>query len=280
MPKPALSPAAWRSASCVASGLSRTGISGRTDASLRTGGDRDAMTLDHDSLHELWRMQLLDELRRRRVALEYQPQLDPEGRRRPALDVLIASVEDVERGALEELNGKEEAPTGGPPRKGGVMRSSILVAYASKKGSTAEVATFVGKRLREHGLVADVRKAGEVEDITFYDGVVLGGSLYFGRWHSDATSFLKRFQERPLAVFALGPKTASEHDLAEARAQLERALGDAEPATVAVFGGVIDPKKLRFPFNRLPASDARDWTAIAAWADEVASLVARQEVAV
>jgi menaquinone-dependent protoporphyrinogen oxidase len=162
------------------------------------------------------------------------------------------------------------------------MRPSILVAHASKRGSTEEVATFIGKRLREQGLVADVRRAAEVEDLAFYDGVVLGGSLYFGRWHDDARAFLSRFgtalAARPLAVFALGPKTASEDDLAESRAQLDRALGDAEPSTVAVFGGVIDPAKLRFPFNRMPASDARDWAAIAAWADEVASLVARTEV--
>jgi menaquinone-dependent protoporphyrinogen oxidase len=242
------------------------------------------MTLDVDSLHELWRLQLLDELRRRRVALDYEPQLDPEGQRRAALATLIASFEDAEVEALEELNGKEEAPAGARQRKGGVMRASILVAYASKKGSTAEVATFVGRRLRAQGLVADVRRAAEVEDLAFYDGVVLGGSLYFGRWHEDARAFLSRFgtalAERPLAVFALGPKTASPDDLADSRAQLERALGDAEPSTVAVFGGVVDPAKLRFPFNRMPASDARDWTAIAAWADEVASLVARAEVTI
>jgi menaquinone-dependent protoporphyrinogen oxidase len=164
------------------------------------------------------------------------------------------------------------------------MRPSILVAYASKKGSTAEVATFVGKRLRERGLVADVRRAAEVEDVAFYDGVVLGGSLYFGRWHDDARAFLNRFRtalaDRPLAAFALGPKTASPQDLADSGAQLDRALADARPTTLAVFGGVIDPAKLRFPFNRMPASDARDWTAIAVWADEVASLVARQEVMV
>jgi menaquinone-dependent protoporphyrinogen oxidase len=164
------------------------------------------------------------------------------------------------------------------------MQPSILVAHASKKGSTAEVAAFVAKRLGERGLIADVRKAAEVEDLAFYDGVVLGGSLYFGRWHDEARTFLSRFEtalaERPLAVFALGPKTASPEDLAESRAQLDRALGDFKPTTVAVFGGVIDPKKLRFPFNRMPGSDARDWDAIAAWADEVALLVSRQEVTV
>ena len=64
------------------------------------------MALDHHSLHELWRMQLLDELRRRRVAFDYEPQLDPEGRRRAALAVLIASVEEAEIDALAELHGR------------------------------------------------------------------------------------------------------------------------------------------------------------------------------
>jgi menaquinone-dependent protoporphyrinogen oxidase len=154
------------------------------------------------------------------------------------------------------------------------MRPSVLVAHASKRGSTEEVAAFVATRLGEQGLDVDLRPAAEVDDLTPYEAVVIGGSLYFGRWHGDAIQLLKRCAGRPLAVFAMGPKTASEHDLAEARAQLNRALKDADPAAVAVFGGVIDPAKLRFPLNRLPASDARDWDAITAWADEVAAVVA------
>jgi menaquinone-dependent protoporphyrinogen oxidase len=121
------------------------------------------------------------------------------------------------------------------------VRPAILVAHGSKKGSTEEVAAFIGKRLREQGLAAYVRRAAEVEDLAFYDGVVLGGSLYFGRWHQDARALLSRFRtalaDRPLAIFALGPKTAEEHDLAASRAQLDRALRDVEPATLAVFGG-------------------------------------------
>ena len=33
----------------------------------------------------------------------------------------------------------------------------------------------------------------------------------------------------------------------------------------------MDPGKLRFPFDRMPATDARDWTAIRTWADTVAN---------
>jgi hypothetical protein len=62
------------------------------------------MALEVEFLHELWRLQLLDELRRRRVALDYQPQLDPAGRRRAALSELITELEDAELEALQ--NGK------------------------------------------------------------------------------------------------------------------------------------------------------------------------------
>jgi menaquinone-dependent protoporphyrinogen oxidase len=42
-----------------------------------------------------------------------------------------------------------------------------------------------------------------------------------------------------------------------------------------MFGGKYDPAKLRFPINLLagkePASDLRDWTAIRAWASDLAA---------
>jgi menaquinone-dependent protoporphyrinogen oxidase len=78
----------------------------------------------------------------------------------------------------------------------------------------------------------------------------------------------------PVAVFAIGPQTAEKHDLEASRAQLDKALErfpDIRPRAVAVFGGVIDPDALRFPFSRMPASDARDWEAIRAWAEEIAA---------
>jgi menaquinone-dependent protoporphyrinogen oxidase len=153
---------------------------------------------------------------------------------------------------------------------------TLLVAYGSKHGSTQEVAEAVAERLRAGGREVDLRRAADVDDLTPYGGVVLGGSLYVGRWNEDARRFLSKYREElsalPLAVFALGPKTAEQKDLADARTQLDKTLSktpELEPRSVAVFGGVIDPSKLRFPLNRLPASDARDWDAIDAWVDEL-----------
>jgi menaquinone-dependent protoporphyrinogen oxidase len=160
------------------------------------------------------------------------------------------------------------------------MTSPVLVAYATKAGSTREVAEVVARTLREHGLEADVRPADEVGTLAPYGGVVLGAAIYMGRVHKAARRFLRthreQLAERPVAVFGMGPAALTEADVASSRAQLDHALApypELPLATVAIFGGVVDPGKLRFPFNRMPATDARDWTAIRSWADAVANAV-------
>jgi menaquinone-dependent protoporphyrinogen oxidase len=157
------------------------------------------------------------------------------------------------------------------------MTGSILVAYATKHGSTREVADSVAETLQQQDLDVETLPAAQVDDLSHYDGVVLGGSLYMGRWHPDALDFLKRNRSalatRSVAVFAMGPRTTEAKDVAGSQAQLGAALAKVagvDPFAVAVFGGVLDPRKLRFPLNRMPASDARDWEAIHAWANELA----------
>ena len=154
----------------------------------------------------------------------------------------------------------------------------LLVAYGSKHGSTQEVAEAIAERLAKKGFEVELRRAPDVPDLTPYDGVVLGGALYFGRWHDDAARFLAKHRRelttKPPAVFGLGPRTANAQGLAESRAQLDKALAkvpEVEPRSIAVFGGVVDPTKLRFPLSRMPASDARDWDAIDEWAGEIAT---------
>jgi menaquinone-dependent protoporphyrinogen oxidase len=165
--------------------------------------------------------------------------------------------------------------------------SRTLVAYASRHGSTKEVAATITAGLRSAGLDADLlsAEAAIVAGTSGYDAVVLGGSLYTGRWHADARRFVRRHHaalaQLPLAVFALGPRSLEATELAASRKQLDAALTrlKIEPRLVAVFGGVVDPATLHFPFSRMPRSDARDWEAITAWTAEVgAMIVERSEV--
>jgi menaquinone-dependent protoporphyrinogen oxidase len=161
----------------------------------------------------------------------------------------------------------------------------ILVAYGTKKGSTGEVASKVAETLREQGFETDLRPASEVKDLGSYAAVVLGGSIYAGRLHPDIRTLLKRHRAElgslPVAVFGIGPNTSEEKDLASARKQLDKNLGrvpEVRPVAIATFGGVIDPAKMRFPFNRMPASDARDWEAIRAWAESLPALLGLGQV--
>lgn len=162
----------------------------------------------------------------------------------------------------------------------------VLVAYATKHGSTGEVARAIGDTLQGRGIDVDVHPAGDVQGVAGYEAVVLGGALYMGRWHRDARRFLSRHRAAlaglPVAVFAMGPQDLAPESIARARAQLDRALAKARwltPVTVAIFGGVVDPDKLRFPFNRMEAGDARDWDAIAAWATDVGDRLVLSRVA-
>jgi menaquinone-dependent protoporphyrinogen oxidase len=154
----------------------------------------------------------------------------------------------------------------------------VLVSYATKHGSTQDVAEAIAETLDAHGLDVDVLPARQVTDIGRYDAVVVGGALYMGHWHRDALRLLRRhadtLKHRPLALFAMGPMSLEPRVLASARRQLEHALHSVphlSPVSTAVFGGVVDPSELHFPFNHMPPADARDWDAIRAWAEELAT---------
>jgi menaquinone-dependent protoporphyrinogen oxidase len=164
------------------------------------------------------------------------------------------------------------------------MSTSVLVAYATRYGSTQEVAEAVAATLRECGLAVDIQPLREVRTLAGYSAVVLGAPLFMFRWHKDALRFLSRHRkaltERPVAIFALGPvhDPHDEQEWQDSRAQLDKALAEfpwLAPVALEVFGGKYDLAQLRFPISlfagKEPASDLRDWTAIRTWASNLAA---------
>lgn len=148
------------------------------------------------------------------------------------------------------------------------MKVKVLVAYASKYGSTQEVAEAVAVALRESGLIVDIEPMREVKTLEEYTAVVLGAPLYMLHWHKDARGFLSRHREtltkRQVAIFALGPFNDEEKEWKEVRAQLNKELAKfpwLTPMAIEIFGGKFDPEKLRFPDNliaKLPASPLQE----------------------
>lgn len=165
------------------------------------------------------------------------------------------------------------------------MSSLILVGYATRYGSTQEVAETVAATLRECGLEVDVQPLRKVATLAKYSGVVLGAPLFMFHWHKDAHGFLSRYRrdllKRSVAVFVLGP-VHDPHDEKEweaSRSQLDQDLAKHpwfNPIALEMFGGKYDPAKLGFLLSKMagkePASDIRDWTTIRAWRDLAAKL--------
>ena len=164
---------------------------------------------------------------------------------------------------------------------------SILLAYASRFGSTQEVAETVAEALREAGLKVDIQPMQEIRTLADYDAVVLGAAIYNARWHPDAHAFLSQYQEaltqRPVVIFTLGPLSASDAAKRNSRRQLDKELEKVpwlKPVAVEIFAGKYDPSKPGMGFfdRFVPASDHRDWDAIRAWAGSLAVMLQGHEV--
>ncbi|MGW7409967.1 flavodoxin domain-containing protein [Streptomyces sp. NPDC054833] len=159
------------------------------------------------------------------------------------------------------------------------MPSSVLVAYGTTNGSTAQIAEAVAEVLREEGFTADVLSAGSVADVTRYDAFVVGGGLYAGRWHKDARRFVRRnrraLAERPLWFFSSGPldPSASERDIPPVPG-VRRAMTRLDARGHVTFGGCLEEgakgRIARMILRNGKGGDFRNFPEIEAWAATVA----------
>jgi menaquinone-dependent protoporphyrinogen oxidase len=75
----------------------------------------------------------------------------------------------------------------------------VLVAYATKYGSTAEVAETVAEELRAAGCEAEARSVADAASTAGFDAVVVGGPMIFG-WHKEAVKYVKARRDVLAAV--------------------------------------------------------------------------------
>jgi menaquinone-dependent protoporphyrinogen oxidase len=160
------------------------------------------------------------------------------------------------------------------------MGMKILVAFATRYGSTQEVAEAIAARLAERGFEVDLKLLRDVKSLEAYRALVLGAPLFMFHWHKDAMGFLSRHREAILkqrvAVFVPGPvhDPHDEQEWTSSRAQIEKELANFpwfKSDILELLGGKYDPATLGFPLKAFagkePASDIRDWAHIRAWAD-------------
>ena len=157
--------------------------------------------------------------------------------------------------------------------------NSLLVTYATRYGSTQEVAEAITNTLREDGLTVDLLPMQEIKKLDVYSAVILGAAIYNARWHPEAHNFLSKYEEilkqLTVAIFALGPLSSSQAAMLRSRHQLDLELQKypwLKPVAVEMFVGKSDPAKMGV-LDRLftKASDHRDWKAISTWANSLPS---------
>jgi menaquinone-dependent protoporphyrinogen oxidase len=147
--------------------------------------------------------------------------------------------------------------------------SRVLVVFATRHGSTREVAERIARLYVASGAHVHLVSAAEMRDpLADWDLIVLGAPIYWGLWHGDAHRFIRRYGDElvatPVAVFGMGPRSDDDEAWQQKRAQLDRALAAHRwliPVAVGLFGG-MDP----VGHGRRERRDLRDWIAIEAWA--------------
>jgi menaquinone-dependent protoporphyrinogen oxidase len=159
---------------------------------------------------------------------------------------------------------------------------TVLVAYASKRGSTAEIAETVAATLRREGLGVCLEPAEDVRDLERFDAVVLGSAVYTKRWRGDARHFLKKhrraLRQRPFWAFSSGPVGDPAQDNPEwmEPPKLAEKLEELGGRGHVVFGGRVpaEPRgmgeKAMVEATPKEYRDRRDWDEIRAWAKQVA----------
>lgn len=167
----------------------------------------------------------------------------------------------------------------------------ILVAFASRNGSTAEIAERVAGRLRGADRDVDVAEMGDGPEVSGYDAVVLGSAVHNQAWLPEAADFVSRhvsaLSALPLWLFSVGMSDGLPRLLRAKGKELQqkRILGllgadVLQPQGHRLFSGVYREGQLKgtahvmFKLIGGRFGDFRDWAAIESWADGISQALA------
>ena len=165
------------------------------------------------------------------------------------------------------------------------MENRILIAYASKYGSTAEIAEYVGQVLRNMGIEVDVSSVNAVNDISQYENIIIGSATRMDKLLSEAVKFATKNESKlrrmKTAYFIVGVtmKQNTPENREKVKGFLEPLYRIREPVSIGLFAGKIDYSKVGFSWKvmakldksgLMEEGDFRNWDTISKWANEIA----------
>jgi menaquinone-dependent protoporphyrinogen oxidase len=157
---------------------------------------------------------------------------------------------------------------------------SVLVTYASKHGSTREIAERIAGQIRQQGKEVVLEPMEDVDKAGDYEALVVGTAIYYGSWMKEATEWVHRnlaiLTNHPVWLFSVGPLGTEVKDAEQQPKELAEFQETINPRDHRVFFGALDHHKLSFAERmvakavRAPEGDFRDWEAIDSWAASIA----------
>jgi menaquinone-dependent protoporphyrinogen oxidase len=127
---------------------------------------------------------------------------------------------------------------------------TVLVCYATRYGSTGEIASIIADELRKAHLRVTMSHLSDIHDIEPADAVVIGSPLYMGKWLAEAREFVSRFrtklQIRPVAVFTVGYsfRDRMNEDIKSGDEALASIKLFISPLAEGYFAGRVDPDSM------------------------------------
>jgi menaquinone-dependent protoporphyrinogen oxidase len=155
---------------------------------------------------------------------------------------------------------------------------NVLIAVASKHGSTREIAKAIADVLRTEGFEVTVAEPADVTGLDNVQAVVIGSALYFGQWQPDAISFVRRFADRleTIPVWTFSSGNLGLHHV-DQPANILQHMTLSHAMEHRLFGGCLNESKLdsveKILVRNLDVTnrDERDWNEIRAWAKTIAA---------
>jgi menaquinone-dependent protoporphyrinogen oxidase len=164
---------------------------------------------------------------------------------------------------------------------------TILIIAASKHGSTREIADTIGKELQQNGHQTELYDAKQAPALTGYEAVIIGSAIYMGSWLSEARDYVADNQAAlanlPVWLFSSGPLGAENPQPTEPPIKIEELMTQTNARDHQIFVGKLDKsslgmaEKLIAKAVKAPYGDFRDWSAIRAWAGEIAAALSPVE---
>ena len=171
------------------------------------------------------------------------------------------------------------------------MNERILITYASRSGSTAEIAAAIANTLQKENVPVELLPLEDVRELSRYDAVIIGSPIRKSEWLPEARRFIQAhraelFRMR-VATFTvcitLAMSNAEQYQRA-VKTWITPVRAEIRPVSEGLFAGRLDFNKLPWNWDTLllratvalgifPKGDRRDWNAVSTWAASLPQLL-------